>query len=97
MMHGGCRCCHHWVTKILVVLAWLAAIGFWWVSRSGDVIWGMNAEHLFRDVVILTLLAFSTKFCGCCRMGKMMGKNSGMGGMCKHEMGCTCGDCDRCK
>lgn len=97
MMHGNCRCGHHWVAKVLVVLAWLSAFGFWWTSWKTSQIWWMDAEHFFKDVVILGLLAFSTKFCDCCGRGKMMSKVDGMGGMCKHEGGCTCGDCGRCK
>lgn len=94
-MHGNnCRCGHHWCVKVLVVLAWLSALAFWWVTWRDTTLWWMDAEHLFRDVVILSLLAFvSAKFCGCCGdgySGKMSGK------MCKHEEGCKCGDCDRC-
>ena len=94
-MHGNCGCFHHWVTKILVVLAWLSAIGFWWATKSGGFIWGMDADHLFKDVVILSLLAYGTKFCGCCGKSKMM--SGADGAMCKHAGGCTCGDCGRCK
>lgn len=83
-MHGHQRCGHHVLAKILVVLAWLAAIGFWWVSWTGrTAIWGMNAEHLFRDVIILAILAFSTKFCGCYQKSMMTG-------MC----GCACNNCE---
>jgi len=96
-MHGNCKCFHHWVTKILGVLAWLAAIGFWWVAKSGDFIWGMDADNLFKNVVILSLLAFGTVFCGCCGKGKMMGDKMSEGGMCTHANGCTCGDCGRCR
>lgn len=84
-MHGNCKCGHHVCAKILVGLAWLAAIGFWWADWSVTTIGWMDAEHLFRDVVILSLLAFGTKFCGCCWKGGKM-----MGGM---NCTCSCGNC----
>ena len=98
MMHGNCRCFHHWITKLMAALVWLSGLAFLWTSWKGVMVWGFDAEMYFEQVVVLALLAFSTKFCGCCGKGKMMSQmDGGMGGMCKHEMGCTCGDCGRCK
>lgn len=88
----GCKCSHHFIAKIFVLLIWLSAFGFWWFSWKGGQIWWMDAEHFFKDVVIFGFLVFSMKFCNCCEMGKMMGGNT-----CKHAMDCKCGDCDRCK
>ncbi len=98
-MHGNCKCPHHWITKILGVLAWVAAVLFFWTSWKETLVWGFDAQTYFEHVVVLSLLIFGSVFCGCCHKGKMMGGmgNNDMGGMCKHEMGCGCGDCDRCK
>lgn len=66
---GVCKCRHHWLVKLLMLFAWVAAVGFWWVEWKGGVFLGVsawNAQHLFRDVVIFVLLIFTTKFCGCC-------------------------------
>jgi len=65
MMHGNCKCFHHICAKILVVLAWLSAIGFWWASWKG-LAWNLDSSEWFAHIVVFVLLAFSTKFCGCC-------------------------------
>lgn len=98
-MCSYCKCPHHLITKLLIILAWAAAIGFWWTEWKVSMIWWMDSEHLFKDVIILSLLAFSSKFCQCCSAGKKMTESGKMGeGMsCKHEEGCRCGDCGRCK
>lgn len=89
-MGYGCKCFHHWVTNVFVVLLWLSAFGFWWLSwKGGSFLW-MDAEHLFKDVVILGFLIFTSKFCKCC------GKKSMDSGSCGHEGGCKCGDCGKC-
>lgn len=103
-MHNmGCRCGHHWVAKILAALAWVAAVGFWWMAWQEGVLWEMDV--LAWSVVLLSLLAFSTKFCGCCgghgmgKMGGMMmngGKCDHENGICKHGPDCKCGGCKVC-
>ncbi len=97
-MHGGnCKCPHHMMGKLLMVLAWVAGILFFWGSWGARTFWGFDALYWAWSVVVLVLLAKSTKFCGCCGMGmgKMM---SGMEGkmMCSHNEGCKCGDCGKC-
>ncbi len=98
-MGGMCKCPHHIVTKVLYVLAWVSALGFWWAQFRGGSAWGMTQNYFFQSVVVLMLLAFGSKFCKCCSwQGKMMmGGSMADGGTCKHEMGCKCGDCGRCK
>lgn len=86
---GNCKCLHHAVIKVMVGLAWLAAIGFWWAAAFKQTLLWMDAEHLFKDVVILSLLVFLSKFCACC---SMTGNR-----MCSHSEGCKCGDCGICK
>lgn len=97
-MHGvNCKCPHHIVNKVLVVLAWVAGVLFFWSSWGTRTFWGFDALYWAWSVVVLVLLAKASKFCGCYGMGmsKMMGgmeeKN-----MCSHEGGCKCGDCGRC-
>ena len=86
-MHGNCKCGHHVCAKILVGLAWLSAIAFWWASWKSTIVWDLDSTELFYHVVIFGLLAFSTKFCGCCgRNGKMM--STGM------NCACACGNCE---
>ena len=99
-MGGMCKCPHHVVVKILYVLVWISAIGFWWAGWHGGWAWGMDQNYFFENIVVLMLLSFGSKFCGCCGWhGKMMmGTGDKMdGGMCKHGMDCKCNDCDRCK
>lgn len=92
-MHGNCKCGHHVCAKVLMVLAWLTAIAFWWASWGGTIVWNLDSSEWFAHVVVFSLLLFGTKFCGCCgRDGKMMDKNT-----CSHSEGCKCGDCSRCK
>ena len=95
MHHGNCKCFHHLCAKVLMGLAWLAAIAFWWASWKSTIVWNFDSSEWFSHVVVFSLLLFGTVFCGCCgRGGKMM---AGNGGSCKHEMDCKCGDCGRCK
>lgn len=89
-MGYGCKCFHHLVISVFVVLLWLSAFAFWWTSWKGTSIWWMDANHFFQDVVILGFLVFSSKFCKCCWKKNMNA------GVCSHEGGCKCGDCDKC-
>jgi len=89
MMEGNCKCFHHGMVKGLVVLVSLSAIGFWWASAFNQSLLWMDADHFFKDVVILSLLVFVSKYCGCCGMG---GSN-----ICSHDNSCKCGDCGMCK
>ncbi len=91
-MHGNCGCKHHLVVKVLGLLAWVAAVLFFWSSWAKSMVWGFDASYYAWDVVVLSLLAFGSIFCGCCGKSKMMSS-----GTCNHSNGCSCGDCDRCK
>ena len=97
MMHGNCRCHHHKISKNLMLLAWVSGILFFWGSWAGRMFWGFDAVYWAWSVVVLVLLMKTTKFCGCCGMGKMMEGKMMDKNMCSHEMGCTCGDCQRCR
>ncbi len=89
MMEGKCKCPHHGLVKVLPFLVGLSALGFWWATAFKTHFLWMDGEHFFKDVVILSLLTFVTKFCGCCM-------NHG-GNVCMHGEGCSCGDCGNCK
>ena len=90
MHDSNCKCFHHGVVKVFVVLAWFSALGFWWATAFKTNFLWMNGEHFFKDVVVLSLLVYVSKYCGCC------GWSKGGVGMCSHDMGCKCGDCGRC-
>ena len=92
---GNCKCFHHGITKVLVVLIGLSALGFWWATAFKTHFLWMDGEHFFKDVVVLALLMFSSKFCGCCKRG--MASSMGGGNTCSHESSCKCGDCGMCK
>lgn len=89
----NCGCFHHWIVKAVVVLVWFAGVLFFWSSWKMTAVWGFESLYYAWVVVVLSLMSFSMKNCGCCGWGsKMMG-----GKMCSHSMDCKCGDCDRCK
>ena len=87
----NCNCFHHSLNKVIVVLVWLSALGFWWATAFKTTFLWMDSQHFFMDVVILSLLLITSKFCGCCKHG------IGEGNMCNHDKGCSCGDCGMCK
>ena len=91
MHDSNCKCFHHGVVKVFVILAWIAALGFWWATAFKQSFWWMDGDHFFKDVVILVLLVYVSKFCGCC------GHGMGGGNMCMHGESCKCGDCGMCK
>ena len=78
MQGGKCSYPHYWVKKILMVLAWLGFVGFVISSWTGYPFWRWDSTGYFQIVVVLVLLAFSTKMCPL--RGKMMDE-----GMCKDE------------
>ena len=92
-MKNTCKCMHHGINKVLLFLVLLSAVGFWWSSAFDQKILWMDSDHFFKDVVILSLLSFVSKYCGCCGLGGGMGGN----GMCNHNSDCKCGDCGMCK
>ena len=97
MHNGNCGCYHHWCVKILMVLAWVAGILFFWSSWGTRAFWGFDALYWGWSVVVLVLMAKVTMFCGCCKWG--MGTGSKMEDskmMCTHQPDCKCGDCPRC-
>ncbi len=112
MGHKMCKCPHHIVAKVLGLLGFLSVIAFFWSVFGETGVFGLNGQFYFESVIIFAIMAHGTKMCGCCCGGMrcggkdcgacMPGSNEGMGkgmdhGMCKHEAGCSCGDCDRCK
>ena len=92
MHDSNCKCFHHGAVKVMMFLAGLSAIGFWWATAFKTTFLWMDGGHFFMDVVILSLLVITSKYCGCCGMGKIGGSNT-----CSHGSGCSCGDCGMCK
>ena len=95
MHHGNCKCGHHWVEKIMSALIWVAGILFFWTSWKMTAVWGFESLYYAWVVIVLSLMSYGMKNCGCCGKGMMGGKMEG-GKMCSHEEGCKCGDCGRC-
>ncbi len=96
-MHWKCKCFHHWIPRIVQLLAWISAGLFFWSSLKQVPIWGYDALYFAWVTVILMLVSFSSgEACKCCGIGKAGGEMA-VGNMCGHEGGCMCGDCGRCK
>ncbi len=87
MYHGNCKCPHHWATKILMLLVWVAGVLFFWTSWRGVAVWGFESLYYAWSAVVLSLMAFSSKLCGCCGWGKMGGKMMEGGKECPACMG----------
>ena len=67
MSNDKCKCPHHMFAKLLVLLAWIAAVLFFWGSIAGRTFMGMDASYWAWSVVILVLLTKSMRgTCGCC-------------------------------
>ncbi len=97
MHHENCKCWHHWVEKIIAALVWVAGVLFFWSSWRMTAVWGFESLYYAWVVVVLSLMSFSMKNCGCCGWGKMGKMGEKMDSkMCSHDMGCKCGDCNRC-
>lgn len=99
MMHGNCKCGHHWVPKILAILVWVAGVAFFWSGFRGVAVWGYDPLFYAWSTVVLSLLAWSCNYCGCYGVSSRGGSDSGKmsDNVCSHEAGCKCGDCERCK
>lgn len=108
MMNRHCGCFCHGFAMVANLLGCLAALLFFIAGLKSTMVWGHDALFYFEAVVVLYIAARGTKSCKCCwghgmggcgacagMNGKMEGKMDG--GMCRHEKGCTCGNCDRCK
>ena len=103
MHNGNCKCPHHWVVKILMLLVWVAGVLFFWSGLKGVAVWGYDPLFYAWSVVVLSLMMFSCKVCGCCCGGNrcdncaMCGVSEKMSQkMCKHQEDCKCGDCEKC-
>ena len=66
MQEGMCKCGHHWVEKLMMVLAWLAAIGFWLALWRDGAFWNVASDVWFQHVVVFSLLLFGMSWCSCC-------------------------------
>lgn len=74
MMHGGCRCPHHIVSKVFTFLSGLAGIGFFVVVFRQAPAFGWSADVYFMSAIMLVIMARATKMCHCC-WGHGMGYN----------------------
>ena len=106
-MMRNCGCFHHWFAKAAGLLGLLAGLLFLWTGFMSSMFWGLEYDFYFKAAVVFALMVHGTKMCKCCCNGmkcgygdcgvcKVDGGNTD-GGMCKHDAGCKCGDCGRCK
>ena len=66
-MEGGvCKCGHHKIEKLMMVLAWLAAIAFWVALWKDGVFWNTSSDIWFQHVIVFSLLLFGMSWCWCC-------------------------------
>ena len=66
MQEGMCKCGHHKIEKLFMVLSWLAALAFWTAVWKDGVFWNVSSDVWFQDVVVFSLLLFGMSWCGCC-------------------------------
>jgi len=98
MYHRNCKCPHHRIVEVISGLVWLAGILFFWSALKGVMVWGYDPLFYAWSAVILSLMAFGMKSCGCCGMSAKGMSVSGEGNKtCSHQPDCKCGDCDRCR
>ena len=99
-MMGKCKCFCHWAMNLLGMLGMASAVLFIWTDLANMPILGKVALDYFMWAVVLLLLAKSNRMmCKCCNHGGCVcgaGDSSGAK-TCSHQMGCKCGDCDRCR
>ncbi len=65
-MEGVCKCGHHKIEKLMMLLAWLAGISFWVALWKDGMFWNVPSDVWFQHVVVFSLLMFGGRFCGCC-------------------------------
>ena len=67
MRSDKCRCGHHGFAKLVVLLAWISGVLFFWASWGTRTLWGFDAMYWAWSVVVLVLLAKSMQgVCRCC-------------------------------
>ena len=67
MQSDNCKCGHHWVAKLLVLLAWVSGVLFFWGAFAGRVFFNLDPGFYAWSVVILFLLAKTMgSSCKCC-------------------------------
>ena len=98
MYHGMCKCPHHKVGMVFSLLAAVAVVLFFWTAYKGTLL-GFGPQFYFDSAIMLTVLEFSMKACGCCWKGMRGGMGKTAGGMaCKcGDPGCDCSKCETCK
>jgi len=65
MKSDRCNCPHHGFVKLLLVLAWISGVLFFWASFASRAFWGLDASFWAWSVVVLVLLSRSMR-CKCC-------------------------------
>ena len=66
MKNENCRCGHHGVMRVVVALAWVAGVLFFWSIFAQQAVYGFGPGELAWTVVVLVLLAKTSVGCKCC-------------------------------
>lgn len=62
----GCKCPHHTIVSVLMLLSWVAAIGYFMAYWFGGYIYIFDVQYFFEVAVMLSVIALTTRFCTCC-------------------------------
>lgn len=66
MIKDGCGCKHHVVVKILVISAWLFALGFAYTGFTNGNLFNTSSDGYFKALVVAGILVLTTGACNCC-------------------------------
>lgn len=66
MHQSNCKCAHHWLVKLFMVLASLSAIGFWLANAKEGMFWDLDITRWFYHFVVFALITFLTARSGAC-------------------------------
>ena len=67
MQSDKCKCPHHWVTKLLRLLALISAILFLWTTWRSGMVLGFSSGIWFEHFVVFVLMVIGIKGgCKCC-------------------------------
>jgi hypothetical protein len=86
MFNNKCSCGHHWLADLIMVLTWVAGVGFVWSTWSGNLFLGRTMDELFQHVIVFAILGMGMrKACKCCCNSSGCGQNGC--GTCKIDGG----------
>src|SRR3990167_5195786 len=69
LLRLGCNCFELDVIrneKIMSALIWVAGVLFFWTSWKMTAVWGFESLYYAWVVIVLSLMSYGMKNCGCC-------------------------------